>query len=326
MSESRPSLVLVMEKPHQARVIAPLLKDRWPGRQVFAIFTMYLGLYEFRYPRGTAFADIPYIADPAWRPRKREDNHSPRVVELVLGKVRPTSLEPSSVLSAAGEIWFASDPDSTGAINYHVLLTQCLGADAALMERPALILNAMDGSSIQKALDAPSSTGAQHFQAWRNAGEAKRFFDFNYNVNALVLFGECLRQVGIDTAGFGLSKYGLQLLYALREVKPLSESAVLSLMHSWSGTGRYRPSQLGSAASRSEILAGLLGAGLLVDEDHQISLSARGAAFLASLHPDCADPDLPARLEVWQSDWPHSRDSVCRYLRTYFGKQRRYMR
>ncbi|MNP43763.1 hypothetical protein D3C76_1376030 [compost metagenome] len=159
-----------------------------------------------------------------------------------------------------------------------------------------------------------------------HAGEAKRFFDFNYNVNALLLFGECLRQVGVSTDRYGMSKYSLQLLYALRGQPPLKESRVLSLMHQWRGTGRYPPTPLGSAASSADILSGLVDAGLMLEENNHISLSPRGTAFLELLHPDCADPDLPARLEAWQRDWPSAKEKMNRYLRTFFGKQVRYMR
>ncbi|HEJ2342221.1 TPA: hypothetical protein ACWLUJ_005738 [Pseudomonas aeruginosa] len=326
MSKSKPSIVLVMEKPYSSRVVAPFLKDRWPGHKVFVIYTFYLGLYEFRYPRGLTFASLPYISAPDWRPRKFDSAHPPRVVELLQGEVRPTRLEPSSVLAEADEIWFACDPDSSGAIAYHVLLSQCLGEEVACLERPALVLHSLDTASIQRGLDNPSSTTTPFFQACLSAGQAKRFFDFNYNVNSLVLFGECLRRVGVSTERFAMSKYSLQLLYALQGQEPLSEINVLSQMHQWRGSGRYEPSKLGSAASMGRILSGLLSADLLAEGERGIALSSRGSALLKLLHPDCADPDLPARLETWQCDWPSSREKMCRYLRTFFGKQARYIR
>ncbi|MCY1418116.1 hypothetical protein D9M71_336650 [compost metagenome] len=64
----------------------------------------------------------------------------------------------------------------------------------------------------------------------------------------------------------------------------------------------------------------------MLEENNHISLSPRGTAFLELLHPDCADPDLPARLEAWQRDWPSAKEKMHRYLRTFFGKQVRYMR
>ncbi|HCE7248298.1 TPA: hypothetical protein NHR53_006199 [Pseudomonas aeruginosa] len=324
MSERQSSIVLVLEKPSQAHKLAPLLATRWLGQRVFAIYTLYLGLYEFRYPRGLTFSDLPYTRDPVWKARKFDVTPPVLVVELVNGDVRKTDLEPAQVLATAETIWYGCDPDASGANAYQVLLTQCLGAESAALERPALFLYALDTASLQSALDAPSSTADPLFLTWLNKGEAKRFFDFNYNVNSLSLFGECLRDVGVDTTGYGLSKYSLQLLYAFKGASPITEVQVLRLMDEWPGTGRYGLSGLGSPASRAPILLGLIDVGLLERSEKLISLSARGHDFLGLLHPDCQDLDLPARLAEWQSQWPESRGKIERYLRTFFGKQLRY--
>lgn len=324
MLELQSSVVLILEKPSQAHQLAPLLATRWPGQRVFAIYTLYLGLYEFRYPRGLTFADLPFTRDPAWKERKFDVTPPALVVELVNGSVCRTGLEPAQILATAETIWYGCDPDASGANAYQVLLTQCLGAESAALERPALFLYMLDTASLQRALDIPTSTADPLFQTWLNKGEAKRFFDFNYNVNALALFGECLRAVGVDTEGYGVSKYSLQLLYALKGASPLTEAQVLRLMDQWSGTGRYAPSGLGSPASRSTILEGLIDTGLLERTERLISLSGRGNDFLGLLHPDCQDQDLPARMNEWQSQWPESRGKIERYLRTFFGKQLRF--
>lgn len=324
MLDQQSSVVLILEKPFQARQLAPLLSTRWPGQRIFAIYTLYLGLYEFRYPRGLTFADLPFTGDPTWKKRKFDVTPPALVVELVNGSVCRTDLEPAQVLATAETIWFGCEPDASGANAYQVLLTQCLGAESAALERPALFLYMQDTASLEKAMDAPTSTANPVFQSWLNQGEAKRFFDFNYNVNALALFGECLRKVGVDTEGYGVSKFSLQLLYALKRASQLTESQVFRLMDQWSGTGRYAVSTLGSPASRSTILQGLIDKGLLERIEPLIRLSSRGNDFLGLLHPDCQDQDLPARLNEWQSQWPESRGKIERYLRTLFGKQLRF--
>ena len=50
-----------------------------------------------------------------------------------------------------------------------------------------------------------------------------------------------------------------------------------------------------------------------------------GRAFLEKLHPDCEDPDLPFRLSEWQHDPATGHAKAQRYLRTWFGKQKRFM-
>ncbi|PSL90761.1 hypothetical protein [Pseudomonas sp. R9.37] len=324
MSVLQSSVVLILEKPVQARFLAPLVATYWPRQRVLAVYTLYLGLYEFRYPRGLTFSDLPYTGNPAWKERTFNYAHPALVVELSSGEVCKTALEPAQVIASATTIWYGCDPDASGANAYQVLLTQCLGAEAAAVERPAMFLTGLDKTSIQKALDASTTTEDPLFQTWLKKGEAKRFFDFNYNVNALALFGASLRNVGVDTANYGLSKYSLQLLYFLNSCSQHHEWRLFNLMDRWPGTGRYGPSSLGSVASRAFIVEGLISARLVERAEGLVCISNRGREFLGQLHPDCQDQDLPARLAEWQIEWPASRKKIERYLRTFFGKQLRF--
>lgn len=330
MEISQSNVVLVMEKPSQARAVAPFVAGRWPGRQVLVVFTLYLGLYEFRYPRGLSHADFPYVGEPAWKVRDFGDAGDPGprplsfAFDLTHGQINQTKLNPFEVVASAGELWFACDPDHSGANGFDVLVTECLGVEAAAKEYPALILHSLDGESVKQALQTPATTADPAYREWSDKGWAKRYFDYNFNVNSLALFGECLRKVGIDTSDFGMSKYGLQLLYWLRGQEPISEGCILNSMDQWSGTGRYHPHGLGSSASRASIMTQLRRAGLSAYQDRLTTITDRGNEFLNLLHPDCEDPDLSARLAAWQADWPNSKDKMSRYLRTFFGKQSRF--
>ncbi|MDH0342158.1 hypothetical protein [Chromobacterium haemolyticum] len=317
-----PCIVFVIEKPSFARLFAPLAAKYWPSQQIYTVCTFGItGLYEFRYPRGLKLDDYPRISEPSWKPRHIKQP----VSRLVDGTVVRTDLEPAIVLGSAETIYFASDPDHSGAIAYQVLLTQTLGPEAAQQERPALLLNSWMPSDIEKALSSPVSTADFRFRQWLNAGTACRHFDFNYNVNALALFGASLRQAGVNLPEYGISKCSLQLLYGLQEQSAMHVSAVFALMERWPGTGRYAPAELGSVASRSAIVSGLLDAGLLLKRnDACLAVSERGDRFLELLHPDCRDIDLPARLVEWANTWPASQGKMERYLRTFFGKQKRF--
>lgn len=326
MPLTKPSIVLVMEKPNTAREIAPLLANRWPDQQIFIIFTLHLGLFEFQYPRGLSFSSLPYAEDPIWKRRNPDGQTFTHFAELCAGKLKRIDVEPEALLNNANEIWFACDPDYMGVIAYHVLLTKVMGSESAAVERPALMLTSLDMDSVKKTIDKPSSTESPFFKSCLNAGMAKRFFDFNFNINSMVILGECLRRVGVDTDYFSISKYALQLLYCLKAKKPLAEYKVFGLMDKWSGTGRYPTSELGSPMSRHDIIQRLLDAELLKSENSKISISAKGLAFLNELHPDCQDLDIPARIRQWQSDWPNSKNQMSRYLKTFFGKQIRFMR
>lgn len=317
MQKSEQHVVLVVEKPSTLRALAPHLATRWPGK-VYAITTLYFGLYEFRYPRGLGMADFPFIEDPAWKVRPQE---LPPVFEIHNGEAHRCSLEPADLLRNTSSICFAADPDATGAVNFHALLSECLGVTAACESRPALYLPSLDARSIIQALESNCTTSDTWFESARNAGIARRFFDYNFNVNAMALLGPILGRVSRASRDYLVSKYSLQLLYALRDRSPArSDEDLLRAMQEWQGSGRYATRGMGSPASRSEILAGLRSAGLM----DGLALSTSGRAFLDLLHPDCFDPDLPGRICQWEKDWPASRSKMERYLRTFFGKQKRF--
>jgi DNA topoisomerase IA len=326
MSLRQPSLVFVTEKPAVARELAPLLSERWPDREIYFILTLYFGLFEFRYPRGLSFADLPYAQDPSWKRRTSDTSHMMRFAKVIDCQVNRIDIDPKVLLSEDNEIWFACDPDYAGAIAYQVLLTEIMGEEAALVERPALVINALDLKRMKKSLENPSSTGSDQFKAWVNAGEAKRFFDFNFNINSRVLLGHCLRKVGVNTDDFAISKFALQLLYAIKDSKPIKEYKLHSMMDSWTGTGRYSEAKLGTPMSKQDIIHDLRRSGLIHSKKDKYFISEIGIAFLNQLHPDCEDLDLPSRILHWQQEWPNSKNQVARYLRTFFGKQMRYMR
>jgi hypothetical protein len=291
---------------------------------------MGLGLYEFRYPRGLHMADYPYIGDPAWRPRLFVNEPT---WEIRDGAVVHLPMSPEAVLQIASTIVFAADPDARGAVAFHVLLSQTLGEEAARECWSAIKLLAFDATSVERSLDEIGSTHDAWFESIRHAGLARRFFDYNYNVNALTFFSPVLYAINQRSDrpskstenGFPVSKYSLQLLYALRD-QPLPERPkgvlweVFRKMQHWTGTGRYPPSPLGSPSSQAEIVRGLQRDDLM----QHAELSPTGRTFLDRLHPDCCDPDLPARISNWEQAWPASRTRMERYLHTFFGKQKRF--
>jgi len=277
----------------------------------------------------------------------------------------PTELSWDDALRSAGTILYASAPGCRDASNFAIAMREALGpgADAG---HACLSLSAWNEASLESAfggLDAPDgTTDAAWFTALRDAGLAKRYFDFNYNVNAMAIFSGPLRALGVETNGYLLSKYSLQLLYLLRgKEEPFEEGQCIRAMLDWRGTGKYvhpadlpsweRPS-LGSVDSYSRIIEGLVGRGLLarsvttepmsVDakerwgrhragepprtvDRHWLAISDKGRALLDLLHPDCEDADLPFRLDAWfREGLSGSQARIDSYLRTFFGNQMQF--
>ncbi|HDR9179280.1 TPA: type IA DNA topoisomerase [Burkholderia vietnamiensis] len=315
-------ITLVVEKPLVLRELAPTVSTRWPSTTVYAITTRYLGLYEFRYPRGLRYDAFPFVGTPIWKPRSWQ---VPLVWKVDVGTASPCNIEPCDALREASEVWYAGAPDPSDAVTFHVLLSQCLGDEAAALPRPAIYLVDLRAEAINAAFDAPRNTKDEWFESIRHAGIARRYFDFNFNVNSLALLGTALRDAGVTVSDFMMSKYSLQLLYWLADDPHATFSSLIQAMQEWRGTGRYAPALLGSPASRVEIIQGLQDAGLAVpNAAGQVRLTSTGRRFLQLLHPDCRDADLPARMAEWERTWPESRPKVESYIRTFFGKQKRF--
>jgi hypothetical protein len=228
---------------------------------------------------------------------------------MLNGEVVKKDLDPFQVIKSAGEIWFAGHPGFAGANSFEVLLTQCLGADEATKERPALILTEAYGSDIARVLDT-TTTEDPIFRGWSAKGWARQYFNYNFNVNSEALITECLRKVGVNVSDIGMDEYCLQFLYWLRKQPALSEGQNFTSVAKWVGSGRYQIQ--------------LRNMGLLAFQDRRAVITERGKEFLNLLHPDCEDPDRVARQDAWHADWPNSKDQMSSYLRTFFGNQLEY--
>lgn len=323
-------ILIVAEKPAIIRAIAPHARRHWPDAHLAFINAVPYGNFKFAYPRGQKWADFPVVSEPVHKLADWADWLCPPVV---FGTNETLTLVPttasSELLAQADLIVNACDPDHTGAVSFDILLSQVFGDDRA-KDCPTLNLWALDEKSIQKSFDElrPFGEVFAHQVAY---GHAKRYFEWNWNVNALAILGETARRVGVLADTLPVSKYALQLLYALQGRESLSEGKVIDLMNKWPGTGRYsyssgqwRP-RLGSCASSSAIIKNLQMAGLLATDHKHIQLTALGEAFLAALHPDCKDLDLPFRLDAWCGQGSAAKPAMDRYLRTFFGKQKRFL-
>jgi hypothetical protein len=194
--------------------------------------------------------------------------------------------------------------------------------------------------SIQSALEHPLSEFNEALACAQTALKAD--FDYSFLVNAAGLLTRCYHASGGELANPVFSKYTVQALYALRRdvIEDLGTSEgelIYRFQKDWKGTGKYAGvrAQLGSCSSQSEFLEAMVRYGLADysrgpsfrrPARRQMALTALGEAFLAKLHPDCEDPDLPFRLDAWQANPSlENRQASQRYLRTWFGKQKKLM-
>lgn len=336
------NILVVSEKPWASKCIAPAVRAYWPTDHIAFVNAIPYGNFTFNYPRGLRLQDYPVVSEPRHKLRDWDDWCGGALDMALDGTLTPCSANPE-LFTAADLIVYACDPSHTGAVSFDILLNQVFGDDRAL-QCPALLLVALDDASLKHAFKEMRPFGEACRQNL-DYGRMKRYFDWNWNANALVVLGETQRRAGVPAGAPPLSKFALQMLYAMRDGLPRSDNALYRLMTYWPGTGRYRYQagqwrpRVGSAASRTQILENLIEAKLLTrtylalkrplgefeQGPSELSLSAQGQALLNLLHPDCEDPDLPFRLDAWCDQGETAKPAIDRYIKTFFGKQLRFL-
>jgi hypothetical protein len=333
-------LAIVAEKPSLLDVFAPILPEFFPDADFartpvfFPVFGWFKGTANrFRLPRGLKWSELPFISEPAYRQISFTDARAQIGVRKLVGQTYSmVESEAEQAFSEADVILTLMDPSYGGAHLAYRFISDSLGY---FPKGRVLFPWTMDFTEmgLRKAL-----TKIRHFDEFAMPiamqGEIRRYFDYNYLANALPIIGETARRAELWSKSIP-SKYGLQLLYDVRETGSLSDGKRIERMQKWKGTGKHKPTPgeyfggLGSPASRSSILEELVKARYLIrtgEKRHHTVLSDEGNCFLDSLHPDCRDADLPFRLDQW-SRLPdaEAKENINRYIRTFFGKQKNFL-
>jgi len=355
------NILIVSEKPSVSRALAPTARAHWPTDGITIVHANPYDNIKFNYPHAMRMPAIPIVSQPKNRLNSWDTWHCPPVVLAADGTLVPVEMT-KELFTNADVIIHAGSPDHTGAVAFYVLLEQVFG-DSRALECPVLMLSSLDALTVvgtPEQVQQVCQTAINEMQPFSRScatrfefGMMKRYFDWNWNVNSLSILGEAQHRAGVSADVPPVSKYALQLLYALQAEPPLTDAQIVNLMQHWSGTGRYgykaddsrsslgasawRPS-LGSHRSAWRILENLETAGLLEraildingpvrpQERGQtvLSLSACGRNLLAKLHPECKDLDLPFRIDAWCDKGLASKRAIDRYIKDFFGKQLRF--
>jgi hypothetical protein len=331
--------IAVMARPYTAATIQPHILDAYPDADITYVGGGCVSPLSFRLPRGLPLSAYPWTGEPAWRRNPDYSTVYRMVPDAETGR-RPqhveTSLSPIDTFSEADLHILADDTTMGQFANFADLvahsgrsdsLHRALWSDIAFRHGETLttdqVLLPFDDEAVAKVA----------------SGRTKRRFDHAWAVNSVVVIGMTMRMVTGRKDATPPSKYGMQLLYRMRNEPPRRIGPLLQLMTNWEGTGRYSGTSsntdgLGNGASRCRMLTDLSAAGLITpvtfdhraDHRREISLTEDGHAFLDALHPDCRDPDLPFRIWNWMQQGEKAHTAIDRYIRTYFGKQLRFVK
>lgn len=332
------SHIVIITKPSLALETLPALKERYPGRRVVGILDGAVSILGFDLPQDLSMADYPFVSEPRWRPSP-ERMEKGVTYEITDGRRVTLEADPFQLVRDADAIVCAEGQWWGGAANFDMLMRYAGGDDLARKPHDFLRLSSLKREHVQAQVAAMGTTLDDDFIATRDGGLVKRRFDWCFAVNSQGLIGPIHRETTGRAVAALIGKYGLQLLYAMRDLKPMTINQLVGVLAKWPGTGRHARSGettiwMGSQISVSEIArdvirSGLVSARAVVIPDRSkdtYALNDAGRRFLDGLHPDCRDPDLPWRIRAWQEGGTASEEKVDRYIRTFFGRQKTFSR
>ncbi len=314
--------LIVTEKPFQTANICPIWQDRFPDDNITHFHCPPIGSFRFHLPRDLPIASVPIIVDPVLERRPPRDM-MPHGISSFDGDFGALARE-------AEHIVCATDFDPAGCRNFLDLVEQ-YRVKTPLSEISWLARNSEDSASILASIDRDLRADHPNFACMAAAGRARQYFDHLYLLNALPVFGVALRAAGIEPTGNQgfLSKYTLQLLLLLVKVEPgpLRMGEIIKMMAERSTPDGRSP--MGSPISRDAVVSWLQKNGCLEVHSQgrleRLVLSDRGRRLASLMHKDCYDPHLSTRIEGWGETWPASKTVIDRYVRTFFGKQKRHL-
>jgi hypothetical protein len=317
--------LIVTEKIFQARRIAPLWQELHPEDSISHFYTPPMGSFRFHLPRELPLSSVPIIADPVLQ-RRPEGDLSPEGTSIFDGDFGAMARE-------ADHIVCATDFDPAGCRNFLDLI-DVYNVSTPLSDMTWLALRCLEAKEIKACIARDRRVDDPDFAKMAGIGRARQYFNNLYLLNSLPVFGRTLAMAGIDTAGdLGfMPKYSLQMLLLLKRLEPgpLTENDLLRLQVENPVSGTKSP--MGSPISRFEIFSWLLRSGCLnalerseKQKRQKYSLSDRGRRLASLIHKDCFDPYLGSRIHRWGETWPESKPAIDRYIRTFFGKQKRFL-
>jgi hypothetical protein len=334
-----PLLTVIATKPATVKAMLPAFRHRYPDAVLEFPVIHLSGFYRPPLPRGRGWADHPII-----EPLNDLTTYRPTTLGGVLAAPHLFRAVPGQPLAriegapayeraiaAAERLYAAVDPDALDCWGAAFLRQRFAPA-----EQPFRVLRLwnMAPGTIERAL-ADADHGVD-LSAWfaqtADAGRVKAYFDHQFAVNSLAILGRTFGTAGQATPW--VSKYQVQALYDLARFPNPTPAGAFRRWRDWRGSGKYAPAEgvsLGGVTTWQPIFQQLQAHGWLAltedgEEGRRIHVTPAGQAAIAALHPDCEDRDLPFRLDRWMmAGFTASRPAIDRYLRTFFGKQKRFL-
>lgn len=173
--------LFVIDKPSVAKDLEPSIRKHFPEDDIRFISIITFGLHQFDYPKGLKMYDYPFVGIPQLKQGGRTDLYTAGYIE--------------NILRQADEIIFACSPDHTGTVSFYFMLVSFIGVEQAQAQYRALNISAYSPSEVENALMNIGTTSDDWYCEILRYGVAKRYFEYNFNANSIVLLGQVMRHL-----------------------------------------------------------------------------------------------------------------------------------
>lgn len=308
--------------------------------------------YLFDYPSSLKFKDLPII-DSAIKYKVTENPYvedysrnqytsyysyikkrvcNPILVEFYNYKSISSKNSIHNFLSSFDEIVYACDADHTGARGFDFLFEKYFEIDDLKsfslennVEINAFInLGGFDENSIREAYsNIDNFFTNEYIGRFRESYLKKDFFEYNYNINSLLLINKAYYLAFGTYPKYILTKNLVQTLFLLKKLSVRDVYFSKYLEHN----------NIGSPASRTRIIGNLkemnLVSSIKIDNTIYYCINDKGYKFLSLLHRKINDPYLSKRVvkdcENKDLSFIDFKEKYSKYLKDVFSKQKRFI-
>ena len=296
--------------------------------------------YNFNYKNNLKYKDFPLVMDINYKLKEKIDltnNYSSMILHLN-----------NDYFKSFNILIIAVDCDYTGYYGLYNEMVQSIGENwkQSFEEIYIINTNTLSPEHLEKEIELfknkeEQKTKMDLFDKLVEVGKIKRYFDYNYNLNANVL----LKEVYLNVFGnnkeneelykkYNITKYVLMSLFIIKEKENQNKriTQILNIMINWKGSGKYKKNDLkyllgvGTPVSQSYMLTNLVSLNLLdeyLEKKGILSLSLDGYKFINKLSSKIYDKDLPFRIDNWcDMKFEGAKEKIDVYLINYFNRQK----
>lgn len=348
-------VVIFAEKPYLGQTFVRLLLqmeptvDRATLTMAYANDIVHLN-NAFTFPRGLPYSAFPMTRDQMFKPLSFEWRKP--VVGLPSGDLPEVRVDGyrydpkwhrngsdkdvADAVSQAHRIYVVLDPnDSADYVAKRIeTWVDGIGTKAEIFRLRFMSLVENDMRKVMAATEKGSGRGLDP-----TSSVIRKYFDYNYLLNANLILQATFQAALGRPMERVLAKNALQVLFVMSDGREIGDGPLIELMSKWQGTGRYTKAErgydymgMGRCSSRAEIIHHLVREGLLARRScprrkvQRLHITADGLKLLDFLHPDCQDADQVCRIAIWmQLPLEEAKSKIDRYIRTFFGKQMRFL-